>query len=227
VPVLLLIRHAQASYGAADYDVLSELGRRQSAKLDAALHRRGVRPEVAVTGPARRHRDTATLCEVTLGTRPVTEDERWREYETDAVLARHAASPVRLSEVGSGDVGLSSREFQLVLDAALGSWLGEGDADSSLQTWPAYLEQVEAAVYELADSLERGQTALVFTSAGAIAAACCALLDLPPDCFVALNRVQANTGITKVVRGAGGTSLVSFNEHSHLEETDEYLVTYR
>ena len=61
------------------------------------------------------------------------------------------------------------------------------------------------ALDDLAASLMSGQTAVVFTSAGAIAAACCAVLKLPVTSFIALNRVQVNTGITKVVRGRAGT----------------------
>ena len=34
---ILLVRHGQASWGAADYDVLSPLGERQAAALGACL----------------------------------------------------------------------------------------------------------------------------------------------------------------------------------------------
>jgi broad specificity phosphatase PhoE len=43
MPSLLLIRHAQASYGSADYDVLSERGHQQVARMHEALTARGVR----------------------------------------------------------------------------------------------------------------------------------------------------------------------------------------
>ena len=224
MPTILLIRHAQASYGAATYDVLSELGRRQALVLDAALAERRVEPAIVVSGPARRHRDTARLCERTVTPAELVEDARWDEYDTDRVLARHSSTPVRL-EGTSDSGGLSSQEFQVFLDAALDGWLRE--SDSSPQSWPGYMGRVATALDELGAGLERGQTALVFTSAGTIAAACCAVLALPPASFTALNRVQVNTGITKVIRGSRGTSLISFNGHSHLEEADRFLVTYR
>jgi broad specificity phosphatase PhoE len=226
VPTILLIRHAQASYGAADYDVLSDLGHEQTATLDGALARRGVEPVVAVIGPARRHRDTAQLCVRTLAGARHVEDQRWGEYDTDGVLAQHATTPVSLT--GGADVnGLTSQEFQVVLDGALTAWLADDSGDGGRHSWSGYLGQVSAALDELGDELETGQTAVVFTSAGAIAAACCAVLGLHSATFVALGRVQVNTGITKIVRGGRGTSLVSFNEHGHLEEADRVLVTYR
>jgi broad specificity phosphatase PhoE len=42
---LVLLRHAQASFGAADYDVLSDLGHRQSLALGEALAMQGLRPD--------------------------------------------------------------------------------------------------------------------------------------------------------------------------------------
>ena len=54
---LLLVRHGQASWDGADYDVLSEVGHRQGELLGAALAARGIRPELVVTGGMRRHRD--------------------------------------------------------------------------------------------------------------------------------------------------------------------------
>jgi broad specificity phosphatase PhoE len=226
MPVILLIRHAQASYGAVDYDVLSDLGHRQAAVLDSTLVDRAVTPAIVISGPARRQHHTARLCERTLGNVGVAQDGRWAEYDTDDVLARYADRPVRLD--GTRDASLSSQEFQVILDAALAEWLQARDRDSlSRQTWPRYLEQVSRALRDLAAKLESGQTALVFTSAGAIAAVCLSVLGLPATSFVALNRVQVNTGITKIVHGRRGTSLVSFNEHGHLEEADRVLVTSR
>jgi len=67
----------------------------------------------------------------------------------------------------------------------------------------------------------------VFTSGGVLAAACVQLLALADHTLVALNRVAVNTGITKIVHGGRGTTLVSFNEHAHLERDGFSLVTYR
>ena len=72
------------------------------------------------------------------------------------------------------------------------------------------------AFAELTGSLESGETAVVSSSGGPIAAIAVPLLGLPPEGFVALNRVAVNAGVTKVVTGASGATLVSFNEHAYL-----------
>jgi hypothetical protein len=53
-----------------------------------------------------------------------------------------------------------------------------------------------------------------------------ALLGGDPALWSRLNVVCVNTGVTKVVTGRRGATLVSFNEHTHLEGEPE-LLTYR
>jgi hypothetical protein len=67
----------------------------------------------------------------------------------------------------------------------------------------------------------------VFTSGGVIAATATMLWELPEQALITLNRVAVNTAITKIVTGRSGVTLVSFNEHGHLEHGAEPLVSYR
>ena len=72
-----------------------------------------------------------------------------------------------------------------------------------------------------------GETAVACTSGGALAAACSGLLE-SVSAFVPLQRVAVNAGITRVVSGRRGISLLSFNDHSHLEAAGgRGLVTFR
>jgi broad specificity phosphatase PhoE len=151
VPTVLLIRHGQASFGAADYDVLSGTGERQ-AEIAAALA--GPAPEV---------------------------DPRWDGYDANDVLTHHSDSAARL----------------------------------------------DGTAAPLAGELGRGEIAVVATSGGTIAALAGGLLGAPALTFPALNRVMVNASVTKVTIGAGGVNLIGFNDHSHLEEVDRQLVTYR
>ena len=66
----------------------------------------------------------------------------------------------------------------------------------------------------------------MFTSGGVVAALGVLLIDLPPSAMLTLNRVAVNTGITKLISGRRGITLVSFNEHSHLEQSGQ-AITYR
>ena len=52
---LYLVRHGQASFGAADYDQLSDLGTRQCRELGRWFRERGVVFEAVLRGTLRRH----------------------------------------------------------------------------------------------------------------------------------------------------------------------------
>ena len=55
---LYLVRHAQASFGAANYDQLSDLGHQQSRWLGEHLALRGIGFDKLVVGDMHRHHQT-------------------------------------------------------------------------------------------------------------------------------------------------------------------------
>src|SRR6267142_1114765 len=59
---IYLVRHGQASFGAEDYDELSDLGAQQSRLLGGWLARLGQPLTCVVTGSLKRHRQTADAC---------------------------------------------------------------------------------------------------------------------------------------------------------------------
>jgi broad specificity phosphatase PhoE len=224
VPSVLLVRHGQASFGAEDYDVLSPAGVRQSELLAAALKRRGVVPARLVSGTLRRQRETAAAFaeygEVEL-------DGRWDEYDANEVLTHHAETAMRLDGPGGlGDGKVDNRAFHGMLEPALAACVEAGDGSPSAPSWPVFTAAGAAGLESLGAELGRGETALVFTSGGVIAAICAALLG-SPEAFLPINRVLVNASVTKLGLGSAGTNLISVNEHSHLEEVDRALITYR
>jgi broad specificity phosphatase PhoE len=225
VPTVLLVRHGQASFGAEDYDVLSAVGVRQSELLAEALGRRGIVPTRLIAGSMRRQIETAAAFAAHGET---SVDPRWDEYDPNAVLSHHSLTDLRLDGPQERPrEGMTSREFQAVLDPALRAWIEAGDSAPGAHTWTSFAAAGAAALAELRDQLGSGETVIVFTSGGTIAAVCAALLDAPEAAFPALNRGMVNTGVSKIVIGAAGTTLISFNDHSHLEEADRSLITYR
>ena len=216
MPSILLIRHAQASFGSADYDVLSDTGHAQTAALVAGLERRGIRADQVVSGGLRRQRDTAEPCASAVAV-PLQIDERWDEYEDRDILTHHSEVAAGLEHL-PGDAPLSSRAFQEILNQALAGWIEAGERSHSQETWDQFSTRTQGALSDLAGSLGKGQTALVISSGGVIAALCAALMGLPPTALIAFNHVSINTGIAELTVGRGGITLVSSNEHAHLEE---------
>jgi broad specificity phosphatase PhoE len=227
MPTILLLRHAQASFGAADYDVLSVRGHEQVGALVQDLDRPGTSIDRVLSGSLARQRDTAGPVARAAG-RELEIDRRFNEYDSNDVLAHHSASAARQERPPGGEVpALTSREFQDVLEAALESWIEAGADGPTAESWDAFAARTMSACEELAAGLGSGETALVCTSGGVIGALAAALLAAPARTFIAVNRVTINTGITKLAHGRSGTTLVSFNEHTHLERPAGSLLTYR
>lgn len=243
---IYLVRHGQASFGAADYDVLSELGHRQAALAGAELRARGVRIDLAASGTLRRQIDTATaaLTAYTAASarQPVdtagavvtdpggwageTEtDRRWNEYDQDTIVNGGRQGHAPPSQRVTTSSGISSRSYQGLLDNSLADWISrDGTGPGSFR---AFGDGVLAALDGLAGRLGSGGTAVVFSSAGPIAALCGRLLDVGVQGFVSLNRTMINGGITKIVVGRSGTTLISVNEHSHIDAAGREFLSYR
>lgn len=225
MPSIVLVRHAQGSFGSADYDVLSELGHEQVTAVAHALDRRGMRVEKIVSGSLNRQLGTAKPFAELAGLE-IEVDPRWNEYSSDAVLVHHGDTDVRLDRT-EGAPPISSRDFQPLLERALLDWIASGDDSPADVTWPQFRDGVRDALRAAADGLGSGATAVVCTSGGPISTVCLSLLGCGPESLVTFNRVVINTALTKVAVGRGGMTLVSFNEHEHLEGEAARLLTYR
>ena len=221
VPTILLIRHGQASYGTEDYDRLSPRGFEQAALVAARLGAQGIEPSRIISGSLRRQIETAGPAVAAFAGEPEI-DPRWNEYDMDDIIAAHHA---RESSAATTQSELSSSDFQDILEAALEAWMAAGTDTTAAEAWPTLNARITDACDQLAGSLGSGETALVFSSGGVIATVCAGLLALPARQLVLLNRVAVNTGITKIAVGRRGRSLISFNDHAHLEGTG--LITYR
>jgi broad specificity phosphatase PhoE len=218
--VLLLVRHGQASLGAADYDRLSDLGRRQAQMVGARLAGTGLTVDRVVAGDLSRQRDTAAAVMAALG-RPLSElgtDDRLDEYDHVTVMARHDAGISFANATADGERG---RQLQSALEEAIGSWISGGSGYG--ETHDTFIERVQGAIGDLV--VKPGVTVAV-TSGGVIAAYCALSLGLPVERWPSLARLVVNASITKIISGRTGTSLVTFNDHAHLE-SDRALITYR
>jgi broad specificity phosphatase PhoE len=225
MPTVLLVRHGQASFGAADYDVLSDLGRHQADLVATALAERGYRPARLLSGTLRRQQETAAAF-AALGAPALEVEPRWDEFDPDDVLTHHSSTALRLQSDGTGET-LTNRGFQAALEPALAEWVAHAERSPTAQTWTEFSGLGHAALTDLADGMDPGESAVVVTSGGAIAAVVGTLLGAPAEVFAALNRVLVNSAVTKLAIGSTGINVVTVNDHSHLEAVGRDLVTYR
>jgi broad specificity phosphatase PhoE len=219
VSVVLLVRHGQASFGAEDYDRLSALGEEQSRLLGSSLAARGMRPEVVVRGSMRRHRQTAAAAVAGAGWDvDMVEDAAWDEFDHLTTLTGTLAS--------EDFEGMPYDEQVRRVEASIDRWASGKHDDEYRESFPTFQARVSGALSRLLARLKPKETAVVFTSGGPVSWVAASLVDGGVPTWARLSRVVVNSGVTKVLSGGRGTSLVSFNDHSHLEPGPD-LITYR
>jgi broad specificity phosphatase PhoE len=216
--VILFARHGQASVGAADYDVLSATGELQSDALGTEFSRRGVSAARILSGRLNRQQETAHHARRASEWSAFVEvDEAWSEFDHDDVLAVH-------HRVGADASAPAGHTQQPWFDQVIPRWSSGLHDHDYAEPFPAFTKRVDGALRTLAAELASGETAVVFTSAGVIGWVAASLLGGGEPQWFALNRVAVNSGVTRVVVGSRGITLVTFNEYSHLSPQ---LVTYR
>jgi broad specificity phosphatase PhoE len=233
--VLLLVRHGQASFGGDDYDVLSELGFEQARLLGARL---ATPVDAVLTGRLQRQRETVQGIRETLGydVSLAQVQPELDEYDMRPVIQGDPA----VFRFSPGSAAARARANE-ALELAVERWVAasasardtphrdtphrdapDRDAPDG-ETFAAFTERVGGV---LAGAAERPGVTLAVTSGGVISAVAAELLGLDTRSWIKLNRCIVNTSVSKVLFGRSGRTLVSLNDHAHLEH-EARLITYR
>lgn len=233
---IYLIRHGQASFGADDYDVLSPIGIRQAEILGAHLAQLGTRIDRGVSGNLRRQQHTANAAlerlQDSAGTIPALEiDPAFNEFDAEAVI--RALLPSMLAEEPEAlhvmrNAAANRGEFQRIFSALIKRWVEEDYSNASLQSWQAFVEQVEGGLNRLLEQADSNQNIAVFTSGGTITALLHLITGIAPAQAFELNWQIVNTSLSCLKFRGKQVSLASFNSHAHLQlmKAPE-LITYR
>ncbi|AZL69336.1 MULTISPECIES: histidine phosphatase family protein [Pseudomonas] len=234
---LYLIRHGQASFGAADYDVLSAVGERQSLALGEHLGQLGLRLDRCVAGSLRRQQDTARLALQALHANgsqaPAIEtDPAFNEFDADGVI--RALLPGLLADEPEAlhvlrNAAQNRSEFQRLFALMVQRWhAGEHAHDDNLETWQAFTGRVGDGLQRLLDSAASGENIALFTSGGTIAALLHLTCAITPAQAFALNWQIINTSLSHLKFRGRDVVLASFNSQAHVQllRAPE-LITYR
>ncbi len=200
---LLVIRHAQASFGADNYDLLSELGHRQSQALGQALRSAGWVPDRLVTGTLTRQRET--LRSMGFDAAP-EEHPGWNEYDFhDLLRVKHGGT---IPDMVQKDRKTHFR----TLRAVLREWQQGGIAGAA-ESWTEFSARLEAARRFAIDTEAR--RVLVISSGGAIGQLVATALGAPAEQMIALNLQIKNTSMTRFVFNERVFFLHEFNSTPH------------
>jgi broad specificity phosphatase PhoE len=208
---LYLVRHGQASLGAADYDQLSPLGQQQAQRLGEHWRALGLRFDAVITGTLKRHLQTLQGIEQGLGR--THESLQWpglNEYDSEAVIETVHSSTLIKPTTPEG----YKAHFRMLRDG-LSQWMQGRTQPRGMPTYAEFLAGVTSALEHIRSQCE-GNVLLV-SSGGPISTAVGHVLGLPAQATIELNLRIRNCSVSEFTFNPKRHTLVSYNSVAHLE----------
>lgn len=224
---IYLIRHAQASFGQANYDQLSTTGQLQAKVLGHYLGHILKQQPYVVTGTMQRHRDTAHLALQQCFTETsVQSHSGWNEFDHTEILKQYAAAcgQTQQLKLAVAQDQTDKKQFMQLFKSAVLHWMSATNDLHYTESWSAFQQRVQCALDDLLISIQQHQAkeVIVFSSGGVIATLLGQILALNQSKIFQLNSALANVSISSVhlpshTLALSDDNLLSVNEHHYLK----------
>ena len=212
---LYLVRHGQASLGAADYDQLSALGQQQSLRLGQYFRQKGLTFDAVLSGTLRRHRQT--YAGIREGAGLVQEALAWpglNEYDSAAVIAAIHPQPLEKPDTPER----YRQHFRLLRDG-LTQWMNGVVSPSGMPSYREFQLGVSSALDHVRQHC--AGNVLLVSSGGPIATAVGQVLGTTPETTIELNLRLRNSAVTEFAFSPKRHTLLTFNTLAHLDHPDD------
>lgn len=218
---LYLVRHGQASLGAADYDQLSALGLQQCQRLGEHWRAQGLRFDAVITGTLKRHAQTYEG--IQHGLQHQSPALLWpglNEYDSEAVI-----QAVHEGELVKPTTPEGYKQHFRQLRTGLMRWMQGEVTPQGMPSFADFQEGVVSALTHVREHCE-GNVLLV-SSGGPISVAVAHVLGLDAMNTIELNLRIRNSAVSEFQFNPKRHHLVSFNTLAHLETpAHQAWVTY-
>ncbi|MBL4803108.1 MAG: histidine phosphatase family protein [Emcibacter sp.] len=222
---IYLVRHGQASFGADNYDQLSDLGHQQSEYLGQYFTDRDINFDHIIIGTQHRHRQTA---ESILG-HPLSDSAA--DYDSHSGLNEYDFSVLYKAFMAQHpDTEAAAKEgnrriFYQRLKLALKLWSEDRLTEDLPESWTDFKTRVADALTHIQNRVTG--TCLVVSSGGPISMAIGHILELNPPKIIDLNLQVKNTSFSHIYLGQDRMHLSCFNNIPHLDRMDRPdVITY-
>lgn len=219
---ITLLRHGQASFGADNYDQLSELGLQQAQWLGEHLSSLGREFDAVIIGTMERHRQTAEGFFRGLGQQPdCVCNPGLNEYDFKGLL-----NPFReLHPQRWVDSGNPRRDYNDNLKQALAAWMDGSIADDGEDSWQDFHQRVTGVYRAVCQS--SAKKTLIVSSGGPISTIIAEVLRLDHAGLREINMQIRNTSTSRILHNRKSFALDSFNDVSHLQSPQrQYAITF-
>lgn len=221
---LYLVRHGQASFGAADYDQLSALGERQCVRLGEYFQARGMRFDAVLIGTLRRH--AQSLAAIAQGLEGLPQPLVWPgldEYDGKALIA--AIHPEPLARPVPTAAPEYFRQHFRHLREGLAQWMAGATAPAGMPSYAEFVAGVNGALDHVRREFDGD--VLVVSSGGPISTAIGQVLGTPHASTIDINMRIRNSAVSEMIFTPQRHMLLTYNTLPHLDGVqDAAMVTY-
>jgi broad specificity phosphatase PhoE len=236
---VFLVRHAQASFLAPDYDKLSATGEAQARVLGEYWARHKVTLDRVSTGPRVRHRDTEKAVHETFTKNGLKSPEavvfdEFDEFQGDLVLEKSlpqlSLSNPHIRDLQAAVRNANSppqrhRNFQKLFETVITMWVRAELMVDGVESWQDFIARVNRGLSRFLSAAGKNETSAIFTSGGPVAVAVQRALHLSPQHTLEVAWMTRNCSYSEFVFSGDRFTLSTFNSFQHLD--DPALLTYR
>ena len=215
---LYLVRHGQASFGAEDYDQLSDLGHRQAVRLGEYFRHKGLVFDAVLMGTLRRHAQTWAGIAEGAGLAPASPTPLtpllWpglNEYDAEAVVK--TIHPMPLAKPDTPE--LYRNHFRLLRDG-LTQWMNGVVSPHGMPDYDDFRHGVVSALDHV--RTQHSGNVLLVSSGGPISTAVGHVLGTTPETTIELNLRIRNSAVTEFAFTPKRHMLLTFNTLPHLDD---------
>ncbi len=228
---IYLVRHGQASLGAADYDNLSSLGEQQARLLGAYFAARGTTFDAVYAGTLRRHAQTFAKIKEGLSARPSAARSAGKdvlhalpdmalrpalnEYDSESVIAA-IASPEQLAALKSPRSPDGYKQHFTLLRRGIAAWMRGESQPAGMASYAQFAAGVMAVLDDIRAS--DAKSALISSSGGPLSSAVAQVLGLDHVSGIELNMRMRNTAVSELLVTPKRCVLLTFNTLPHLDD---------
>jgi broad specificity phosphatase PhoE len=212
---LYLVRHGQASFGADNYDRLSDLGHRQCVRLGEYFRHKGVSFDAALVGTLQRQIES--LAGIAEGMQWQAQPLSWpglNEYDSQAVVT--AIHPEPLPKPTSPE--LVRHHFRLLRDG-LAQWMAGKVQPEGMPSYAEWLAGITSALDHVRTN-HHEKNVLIVSSGGPISTAVGQVLGMSAEATIELNLRIRNSSVTELAFTPKRHMLVTYNTLPHLDHPD-------
>jgi broad specificity phosphatase PhoE len=226
--LITLIRHGQASFGAENYDLLSDLGRQQAAAVGDYFAAQQISFDSIVHGKMSRQTETAQImADSKKFVGELILDNGANEFDSDQLLNHYL--PLLITENSALAAIIQSetpwyncnRSFESIFCELIRLW--QTDQECPFESWPQFKQRVLDFIIRVQQNYSTEKRIAIVTSGGVISALMQAILSFDDHVFMETCLTINNASLTELkiksrqrTKVTANIRLVSFNNISPL-----------